>query len=447
MSDYSSSPHIYQRIPIEVWQLIIDYALFDPILFDITSPYGNIRHFHWYILKIRRTAFAQARRRLAAVSSSWLDLVHHSHTTHIRVGNNQFGEEPVEGSREFESQVPPQHVWLCNYDELRDSSSNALVDVPPDMSACISISLYHIRYKTTESMMMLLRKLSPFRTIQSLHIRTRTPGISELHIYAELFPQLVSLQIGGEGIHAPDWDPEQLPMARLRYLKCLDYQIHGYPIPVSRWDLPALRHLSVREIPLEPPHQYQRFRPTLFLSLLDRFGPQIETFAIDSHQPFDSKLWKRLPNLRILAVALQQGRQRLEPPSFLDEDTALRKLEIIYPIIYPHWGDHEPFVKWLIRRSKAIRGVQMNQEKNHSEGKHAGLTLVSSASWFSTDKAQLSSSQSSNLAAFVERDGLGFTDIDGVSAQKWWSSEDRGGRTWQEEKRSLIKNILERSLG
>ena len=316
-----SSRNRIQTLPVELWEFVIHYILFDPDLFDVYRPAHLFEAFSAARAKRIRTLERQ-RLALMAVCSSWRRYA--SRSLRFFTYSEEMGPHAIRPKLFHSSR--PEHI-------------RCIESVRPDTLQEFLSHTHHVarvrqlrvtRVSDAERLVM-LQMASAFRHLQSLTIRstsksprTLAPSLEDIQM---LFPQLVALSIDlTHGNCSSVWSMDHLEVLEISLLE------QGTP-PQPTWKLPALHSLGVTT---DFPRDIEGFE-----SFFDVYGPHIHSLAVSTssrlgNSEIPDTWWQYLPQLDTLHLGYNVHVVPSNPPHsirhvYLHCSFPARACQLIFP--------------------------------------------------------------------------------------------------------------------
>lgn len=323
-----------ERAPVEVWEQVIFWALYDDLIFNYSNPLLIVRsvrcHHDFRITRYQRLEVNRITLRL--VCRSWHEIA----LTTLRIyvhRRRKLGGTPPATYKLHYIDYSAQSTDLVTLINILSSPAAARITT-------LSVTICDGRFTSSQIPQMVHSASTLNSTLRSLslHFRYQSAelGVS-LGEISKLFPQLVSLSIFDSSGYEGATDEWSMP-----HLEVLDYTSYS-PFPynpsTSKWNLPALKHLAIVFLSL-------RAEPGIgaAMSFLQAVRPSLETLALGS-AGFTLRVpetcWQWLRGLRMLAVDDNiEGLQDL---------AVLPRLEVIFCTAYTIDLLPKPLIDWALK--------------------------------------------------------------------------------------------------
>ena len=304
-----SVPEVVANTPVEIWREIIEWVLFDPIIF-LDDPFFPGCNLHTALndwtdsRRLRKHEIQRGRLRL--VSQAWKTLADSSSYRYfepyscnhvdLRVKQTQSAHRvehyhrcgpPVLGSR-VESCVGCEY---CTDTGIKD----VLLYYRPVSAKILRLPLW----KQSQIYLNNPQKIfdNDFPNLRALFISVDAHSLDTV---SKLFVNLTFLSLRKEAAYFPENHP---PLA-LAKLKTFQFQItdNGDITFLKRWSMPSLAHI---DLIVEIPRIDLSDICTLFLDI----GHTAQSLRISSEMgflPFPADIWEKMPLLEYLALSTME---------------------------------------------------------------------------------------------------------------------------------------------
>ena len=321
-----------ERAPVEVWEQVIFWALYDDLIFNYSNPLHIVRSVRCYHdFRIARYQRLEADRiTLRLVCRAWSEIAFSTLRIYVHRRRTLGG--------------PPPATYKLHYVDYSSQSTdlvtliNLLSSSAASRITTLSVTICDGRLISSQIPQMVHSASTLNNTLRSLslHFRSHPADIwFSLTEIAKLFPQLVSLSIYHSSGHEGPTIAWSMP-----HLKVFDYTSYS-PFPynpsTSKWHLPALKHLAVIFLT-----EIAGPGVEAAMSFIQASGPSLETLALGSvgfNFRISETCWPLLKSLRMLMVDENvEGLQYLAVPPGLE---VIFCVEDIIEIIHESWIDWE----------------------------------------------------------------------------------------------------------
>ena len=325
-----------ERAPVEVWEQVIFWALYDDLIFNYFNPLHlvhSVRYFHDFrIARYQRLEVNRITLRLVCKSWSEIALA----TLRIYVHRTRKpGGIPLAAYKLHYIDYSAQNTDLVPLINLLSSPAASRITT-------LSISMYNGRFLFSQVPQMVHSASTLNNTLRSLSLHYRPAELwFSLTEIAKLFPQLVSLSIYDSSEYGGPMNEWSMP-----HLEVFDYTSYS-PFPynpsTSQWHLPALKHLATAFLTMsaEP-----GIRATM--AFIQSVGPSLETLALSSvgfKICVPETCWQQLKSLKMLVVDNNvEGLQDLAVPP---------RLEVIFCSAYTVDALPMPLIDWALEVAKS----------------------------------------------------------------------------------------------
>ena len=274
-----------QALPVELWEFVLHYILFDPDLFDVYRP-AHLFDVLSAARAKRLKTFERQRLALMAVCSSWRRYALRS--LRFFAYGDEMGPHAIRPKLFHSSR--PEHI-RC----IESVRPDTLQEFLSHTHRLPRVRQLRVTRVSDGERLAMLQMASALRHLQSLTIRSTAKGPNPLAPSLEdiqmHFPHLVALSIDlTRGNCSSVWS-----MDRLEVLEISLHQPGTVPQPT--WNMPALRSLGV----------ITAFSRDIegFESFFDVYGPCIHSLAVSTSSSFgDAEIpetwWQFLPRLDTL---------------------------------------------------------------------------------------------------------------------------------------------------
>lgn len=352
----------FSRAPVEIWHRILDATLYEPVLFDYSSP--------WHVVAALRDLYAGAGPTIRALEKQRYILSLICHTWHDYVHNNQRCIAFTTTPRALVCSARPEATEvLCAEPKVTLNTLRTVLATHQGLKSVRwrpPISVTEGVLWRTGGYQSLLTSLSSLPYLVSLQI---TPPRNLLTLPLDQLsmslPNLRSLSLHGSYIQLIPRNDR--PYMDIPSLVTLDMSIstrnHGDDSAgptQALFHLPSLRHLYC--ILIEPLHEY-----LFFYDLLRSVGNNLETLGVDADQRGEvyelsdlnrylrqpeTSIWPVCPTLRTLVG----GFHWLDYGKPQSEDDGGNALTTLYHIgTYTTTILERETIKWLRRESSEGR--------------------------------------------------------------------------------------------
>lgn len=328
------------RAPVEVWEQVIFWALYDDLIFNYSNPLHvvhSVRYHHDF--RITRYQRLESNRiTLRLVCTSWSEIALSTLRIYVHRRRKLGG-------------IPPTTYKLHYIDYSAQSTDlvtliNLLSSPAASRIRTLSITICDGRFISSQIPQMVHSASILNNTLRSLSLHFLYRPAELRFSFAEiarLFPQLVSLSIYDSA--ASEGSTTEWSMPHLEVLDYTSYSPFPYSPLTSKWHLPSLKHLAIVFLTLSA-------EPGIgaAMSFVQLVGPLLETLALGSvglklHVP--ETCWPRLENLRMLVVDKNiEGLEHLAVPPRLGVIFCATETVYLLP---------KPLIDWVL---KTARGQQ-----------------------------------------------------------------------------------------
>lgn len=301
-----------ERAPVEVWEQVIFWALYDDLIFNYSNPLHllhSVRYHHDF--RITRYQRLESNRIiLRMVCTSWSEIALSTLRIYVHRRRKLGGTPPATYKLHY-IDYSTQSTDLVTLINLLSSPAASRITT-------LSVSICDRRFISSQVPQMVHSASILNNTLRSLslHFLYRPTELwFSLPEIARLFPQLVSLSIYDSAVYEGSTTEWSMP-----HLEVFDYNSYSpFPFhpPTSNWHLPSLKHLAIVFLTLSA-------APGIgaTMSFIQVVGPSLESLALGSvgfkvHVP--ETCWPRLESLRMLVVNENvEGLQHLTVPPRLE---------------------------------------------------------------------------------------------------------------------------------
>jgi len=325
-----------ERAPVEVWEQVIFWALYDDLIFDYSNPLHivhSVRYHHDFrITRYQRLEVNRLALRL--VCRSWSEIAQST----LRIY--------VHRRRKLGGTPPATYKLLCIDYSAQSTDLVTLINLLSSPAAnritTLSVTICDGRFISSQIPQMVHSASTLHNTLRSLslHFIYRSAELwFSLAEIATLFPQLVSLSLyecSGYDISTTEWN-----MPHLEVFDYTSYSPFPYNPPASKWHLPALKHLAVVFLTLSA-------EPGIgaAMTFIQAVGPSLETLGLGSvgfNLRVPETCWPCLKCLKMLVVDNNvEGLQHL---------AVLPRLEVIFCSAYTFNLLPKPLIDWALKRA------------------------------------------------------------------------------------------------
>lgn len=301
-----------ERAPVEVWEQVIFWALYDDLIFNYSDPL-HLLHSVRYHHDFRITRYQQLesnRILLRMVCTSWSEIALSTLRIYVHRRRKLGGTPPATYKLHY-IDYSTQSTDLVTLINLLSSPAASRIRT-------LSVSICDGRFISSQIPQMVHSASILNNTLRSLslHFLYRPTELwFSLPEIARLFPQLVSLSIYDSAVCEDSTTEWSMP-----HLEVFDYNSYSpFPFhrPTSNWHLPSLKHLAIVFLTLSAAPGIEAA-----MSFIQVVGPSLESLALGSvgfkvHVP--ETCWPRLESLRMLVVNENvEGLQHLAVPPRLE---------------------------------------------------------------------------------------------------------------------------------
>ena len=331
-----------ERAPVEVWEQVIFWALYDDLIFNYSNPLHlvhSIRYHHDF--RITRYQRLESNRIiLRMVCRSWSEIAISTLRIYVHRRRKLGGTPPATYKLHY-IDYSTQSTDLVTLINLLSSPAASRIKT-------LSVTICDGRFISSQIPQMVHSASILNNTLRSLslHFLYRPAELwFSLAEIARLFPQLVSLSIYDSA--ACEGSTTEWSMPHLEVFDYTSYSPFPFNPPTSKWHLPSLKHLAIVFLTLSA-------EPGIgaAMSFIRAIGPPLETLALGSvgfqlHVP--ETCWPRLESLRMLVVDENvEGLQHLAVPP---------RLEVIFCAAGTVDLLPKPMIDWVLKTARGQKNT------------------------------------------------------------------------------------------